>query len=140
MTRSELMAIMVGGFANTAGGVLGAYILMLIGYFPNIAAHLISGSVLSAPAAFIIAKVMVPEKEDPLTRGELKMEVPIEDANILDAAANGTTIGWQLAINVGAMLIVFIALLAMVNLGIAWLGTFFRNEIGRASWRKVCRW
>src|SRR5205085_7609086 len=64
MTRSELMAIMVGGFANTAGGVLGAYILMLIGYFPNIAAHLIASSVLSAPAAFIMAKVMVPEKED----------------------------------------------------------------------------
>jgi len=137
MTRSELMAIMVGGFANTAGGVLGAYILMLIGYFPNIAAHLISGSVLSAPAAFIIAKVMVPEKEDPLTRGELKMEVPIEDANVLDAAANGTTIGWQLAINVGAMLIVFIALLGMVNLGIAWLGTFFSDPNGLVQFNLI---
>src|SRR2546425_7070548 len=137
MTRSELMAIMVGGFANTAGGVLGAYILMLIGYFPNIAAHLIAGSVLSAPAAFIIAKVMVPEKEDPLTRGELKMEVPIEDANVLDAAANGTTIGWQLAINVAAMLIVFIALLAMVNLGVGWLGTFFRNANGLAQFNLI---
>src|SRR5213075_3527173 len=74
MTRSELMAIMVGGFANTAGGVLGAYILMLIGYFPNIAAHLISASVLSAPAAFIMAKVMVPEKEKPLTLGEVQFD------------------------------------------------------------------
>ena len=137
MTRSELMAIMVGGFANTAGGVLGAYILMLIGYFPNIAAHLIASSVLSAPAAFIMAKVMVPEKEDPLTRGELKMDVPIEDANILDAAANGTTIGWQLAINVAAMLIVFIALLAMVNLGVAWLGGFFRNANGLAQFNLI---
>ena len=130
MTRSELMAIMVGGFANTAGGVLGAYVLMLVGYFPNIAAHLISASVLSAPAAFIIAKVMVPEREEPLTRGEVKMDVPIEDANILDAAANGTTLGWQLAINVAAMLITFIALLAMVNLGVGWLGGFFRNPNG----------
>jgi CNT family concentrative nucleoside transporter len=137
MTRSELMAIMVGGFANTAGGVLGAYILMLIGYFPNIAAHLIAGSVLSAPAAFIIAKVMVPEKEDPLTRGELKMEVPIEDANILDAAANGTTIGWQLAINVAAMLIVFLALLAMVNLGVGWLGGFFKSTNGLVGFNLV---
>jgi len=137
MTRSELMAIMVGGFANTAGGVLGAYILMLIGYFPNIAAHLIAGSVLSAPAAFIIAKVMVPEKEDPLTRGELKMEVPIEDANILDAAANGTTIGWQLAMNVAAMLIVFIALLAMVNLGVGWFGGFFRNANGLVQFNLI---
>ena len=130
MTRSELMAIMVGGFANTAGGVLGAYILMLVGYFPNIAAHLISASVLSAPAAFIMAKVMVPEREEPLTRGEVKMDVPIEDANLLDAAANGSTVGWQLSINVAAMLITFIALIAMANLGVSWFGEFFRNASG----------
>ncbi len=133
MTRSELMAIMVGGFANTAGGVLGAYILMLVGYFPNIAAHLISASVLSAPAAFIMAKVMVPEREEPLTRGEVKMDVPIEDANILDAAANGSTVGWQLSINVAAMLITFVALIAMVNLGIGWFGEFFRSGKGLAA-------
>ena len=130
MTRSELMAIMVGGFANTAGGVLGAYILMLVGYFPNIAAHLISASVLSAPAAFIMAKVMVPEKGEPLTLGEVKLDVPVEDANILDAAANGSTVGWQLTINVTAMLITFVALIAMVNLGIGWLGAFFRSLSG----------
>ncbi len=130
MTRSELMAIMVGGFANTAGGVLGAYILMLSGYFPNIAAHLISASILSAPAAFIMAKVMVPEREEPLTRGEVKMDVPIEDANILDAAANGSTIGWQLSINVAAMLLTFVALIAMANLGVSWLGNFFRSGNG----------
>ena len=133
MTRSELMAIMVGGFANTAGGVLGAYILMLVGYFPNIAAHLISASVLSAPAAFIMAKVMVPEKEKPLTLGDVKMDVPVEDANILDAAANGSTVGWQLAINVTAMLLTFIALIAMVNLGVGWFGAFFRNMTGIAQ-------
>src|SRR6266478_8238849 len=79
MTRSELMAIMVGGFANTAGGVLGAYILILSGYFPNIAAHLISASILSAPAGFVIAKVMVPERGQPATLGEVKMDVPVED-------------------------------------------------------------
>jgi concentrative nucleoside transporter, CNT family len=133
MTRSELMAIMVGGFANTAGGVLGAYILMLVGYFPNIAAHLISASVLSAPAAFIMAKVMVPEKEQPMTLGDVKLDVPVEDANILDAAANGSTVGWQLAINVTAMLLTFIALIAMVNLGVGWLGTFFRSMNGLAQ-------
>jgi len=130
MTRSELMAIMVGGFSNTAGGVLGAYILMLVGYFPNIAAHLISASVLSAPAAFIMAKVMVPEREEPLTRGEVHMDVPIEDANVLDAAANGSAVGWQLAVNVGAMLISFIALIAMANLFVGWLGQFFLTPSG----------
>jgi len=133
MTRSELMAIMVGGFANTAGGVLGAYILMLVGYFPNIAAHLISASVLSAPAAFIMAKVMVPEREEPLTRGDVRMDVPIEDANILDAAANGSSVGWQLTINVAAMLITFVALIAMANLAVSWLGNFFRNTSGLAQ-------
>src|SRR3989441_3430304 len=137
MTRSELMAIMVGGFANTAGGVLGAYILMLVGYFPNIAAHLISASVLSAPAAFIMAKVMVPERGDPLTRGEVKMDVPIEDANILDAAANGSTIGWQLSINVAAMLLTFVALIAMANLGVSWLGNFFRSGNGLVQFNLV---
>lgn len=125
MTRSEIMAIMVGGFANTAGGVLGAYIMMLQGYFPNIAAHLISASLLSAPAAFIFAKIMVPEREEPLTMGTVKMDVPIEDANVLDAASSGTTVGWQLAINVAAMLVSFVAFIAMINLGIGWLGTFF---------------
>ena len=115
MTRSELMAIMVGGFANTAGGVLGAYVLMLVGYFPHIASHLIAASVLSAPAAFLIAKIMVPETGTPLTRGEVRMEVEVEDENLIDAAANGTTVGWQLAINVGAMLISFVALTAMAN-------------------------
>jgi nucleoside transporter len=130
MTRSELMAIMVGGFANTAGGVLGAYVLMLSGYFPNIAAHLISASVLSAPAAFIMAKVMVPEREQPVTMGTLRMNVPIEDANVLDAAANGSTVGWQLAINVTAMLLAFIALVAMANTFISWTGGLFHDVPG----------
>jgi len=112
------------GFANTAGGVLGAYILMLVGYFPNIAAHLISASVLSAPAAFIMAKVMVPEREVPITRGDVDADVAVDDANVLDAASNGATVGWQLAMNVAAMLLTFIALIAMVNLGVRWLGGF----------------
>jgi nucleoside permease NupC len=130
MTRSELNAIMVGGFANTAGGVLGAYIMMLSGYFPNIAAHLISASLLSAPAAFIFAKILVPETGEPLTKGELKFDVPIEDANLVDAAANGTTVGWQLAINVGAMLISFVALIALANVGVGWIGNLFHDTRG----------
>jgi nucleoside transporter len=130
MTRSELMAIMVGGFANTAGGVLGAYVLMLSGYFPNIAAHLISASILSAPAAFIMAKVMVPETGQPATLGSVRMDVPIEDANVLDAAANGSTVGWQLTINVTAMLMAFLALLAMINMFVGWSGGLFHDSSG----------
>lgn len=151
MTRSELMAIMVGGFANTAGGVLGAYVLMLVGFFPNIASHLIAASVLSAPAAFLIAKIMVPETGTPLTRGEVRMEVEVEDANLIDAAANGTTVGWQLAINVGAMLISFVALTAMANHLLAGFSGFFQDGAGlvrfdlvavaaAASLAAVARW
>jgi concentrative nucleoside transporter, CNT family len=130
MTRSELMAIMVGGFSNTAGGVLGAYVMMLQGYFPHIAGHLITASLLSAPAAFIFAKVLVPETEEPLTRGEVKMDVKVQDANILDAVSNGTTVGWQLAVNVGAMLISFVALAALINYCFAWFGGYFRDDAG----------
>jgi CNT family concentrative nucleoside transporter len=133
MTRSELMAIMVGGFANTAGGVLGAYVMMLSGYFPNIASHLIAASLLSAPAAFIFAKIMVPERETPLTAGDVRMDVEIEDANIIDAASNGATVGWQLAINVGAMLVAFVALVTMGNLVVSWFGVFFRSGAGLAQ-------
>ncbi len=130
MTRSELNAIMVGGFANTAGGVLGAYILMLSGYFPNIAAHLISASILSAPAAFIVAKIMVPEREKPATLGDAAMDVPTEDVNLLDAAANGSTVGLQLTLNVIGMLFSFVAIIAMVNVMVGWLGSFFSSNEG----------
>ena len=130
MTRSELNAIMVGGFANTAGGVLGAYILMLSGYFPNIAAHLISASILSAPAAFIVAKVMVPERDKPLTVGDAQPDTPSDDANLLDAAANGSSVGLQLTLNVIGMLFSFVAIIAMVNMMVGWLGGFFGSTQG----------
>ena len=130
MTRSELNAIMVGGFANTAGGVLGAYILMLSGYFPNIAAHLISASILSAPAAFVVAKIMVPEREKPATLGAAAPEVPTEDVNLLDAAASGSTVGLQLTLNVIGMLFSFVALIAMVNVIVGWAGVFFSSTTG----------
>jgi concentrative nucleoside transporter, CNT family len=130
MTRSELNAIMVGGFANTAGGVLGAYILMLSGYFPNIAAHLISASILSAPAGFIVAKIMVPEREKPATMGDATLDVPSEDVNLLDAAANGSTVGLQLTLNVIGMLFAFVAIIAMANVMVGWIGTFFGSTTG----------
>src|SRR5262245_32727777 len=130
MTRSELKAIMVGGFANTAVGVLGAYILLLSGYFPNIAAHLISASILSAPAGFIVAKVMVPERDKPKTLGDATLEVPSEDVNLLDAAANGSTVGLQLTLNVIGMLFAFVALIAMANVMVGWVGGFFGSGQG----------
>jgi CNT family concentrative nucleoside transporter len=110
MTLSELHAIMVGGFATIAGGVLAGYIQM--GVNPG---HLIAASVMSAPAALVVAKLLFPETEHSVTAGDV--EIPkIETAdNVVGAAANGTTDGLKLALNVGAMLIAFISLIALVD-------------------------
>lgn len=115
MTWSELMAIMVGGFATVAGGVMAAYVGMLKDHFPDIAGHLIAASVMSAPAALVVAKTMVPETETSQTAGEVKMRVERVDANVIEAAARGAGDGLKLALNVGAMLLAFIALVALVN-------------------------
>jgi concentrative nucleoside transporter, CNT family len=115
MTRSELHAVMTGGFATVAGGVMAAYVGMLIAFFPDIAGHLIAASVMSAPAALAISKVMYPETEESVTRGEIRIEMEKLDANAIDAAARGASEGLFLALNVGAMLLAFIALLALLN-------------------------
>ncbi|MEO1497735.1 MAG: nucleoside transporter C-terminal domain-containing protein [Planctomycetota bacterium] len=110
MTRSELNAVMVGGFATMAGGVLGALSAMGIN-----AGDLLAASVISAPGALLISKVMQPETETPKTLGHVGVDVDDDSVNVLEAIANGTTGGLQLALNVGAMLIVFLALIAVVN-------------------------
>jgi CNT family concentrative nucleoside transporter len=115
MTDSELMAVMVGGFANTAGGVLAAYVGMLSSRFPDIAGHLMAATVMSAPASLFLAKVILPEKGTPKTAGSLEMSDEKPHANVIDAAAGGASEGLQLALNVGAMLVAFIALVALVN-------------------------
>lgn len=127
MTRSELMAVMTGGFAGVAGGVLAAYVGMLSGHFPDIAGHLIAASVLSAPASLLIAKVMMPETETPVTADTLEMTEERPHANGIDAAAGGAADGLKLALNVGAMLLAFIALVSMVNFVIG-LPALWHNE------------
>src|SRR5690606_22765507 len=122
MTMTELMAVMTAGFATVAGGVMAAYVGMLIAYFPDIAGHLVAASVMSAPAALVNAKLMVPESEEPVTRGTLKIDVEDPDANVIDAAAHGAREGLTLALNVGAMLLAFIALIALVNALLGWAG------------------
>ena len=115
MSMSELTAVMTGGFATVAGGVLAAYVGLLKGVFPDIAGHLIAASVMSAPAALVIAKVMWPETERPDTEADVVAEIPRPDANVIDAAARGAYEGMKLALNVGAMLLAFIALIALAN-------------------------
>lgn len=118
MTKSELNAVMVGGFATMAGGVLGG----LAGMGIN-AGHLLSASVISAPGALLLAKIMQPELETPKTSGTVTVDVDNSNVNVLEAIAKGTTGGLQLALNVGAMLIVFIALIAVINGLLGWIGT-----------------
>jgi CNT family concentrative nucleoside transporter len=115
MTMSELMAVMTGGFATVAGGVMAAYVGMLVAYFPDIAGHLLAASVMSAPAALVVAKLMYPETEEPETGASLRVEVESPDVNVIDAAARGAGEGMTLAFNVGAMLLAFIALIALIN-------------------------
>ena len=121
MTLSELNAVMVGGFATIAGGVMAAYVAMGIP-----AGHLIAASVMSAPAALVMAKLMFPETEESVTAGTVKIEVERPWANVIDAAATGAGEGLKLALNVGAMLLAFIALIAAFNalLGVigGWIG------------------
>ena len=115
MTMSELTAVMTAGFATVAGGVLAAYVGMLESVVPGIAGHLIAASVMSAPAALVIAKVLWPETEPSETGGDAEVHVERPDVNLIDAAARGATEGLKLALNVGAMLIAFIAIIALVN-------------------------
>lgn len=128
MTYSEIMALMVGGMANVAGGVLAAYVGMLSSKFPDIAGHLLAGSVMSAPATLVISKLMVPEKEVSETAGSCKLINEKIDTNLLDSACRGAGEGVTLAINVMAMLIAFIALVAMANAGLEWVTGLFLDK------------
>lgn len=122
MTKSELMAIMVGGFATVAGGVMAIYVKMLSD-IPNIAGHLMAASIMSAPAALVVAKIIYPETEESKTAGDLKINVTSGADNSMEALAKGATDGLKLAANVGAMLVAFVAIIAMINsiLGLAGL-------------------
>jgi CNT family concentrative nucleoside transporter len=146
MTQSELNAIMVGGFATIAGGVMAAYVGLLKDIIPNIAGHLMSASIMSAPAGLALAKVIVPETEESLTRGEVKLKVEKIDANGIDAASRGATDGLRLALNVGAMLIAFIGLVTLINiiLGMFWkdlsLTWIFSKVFAPLAWMMGIPW
>lgn len=127
MTKSELLAVMTGGMATIAGGVMAAYVQMLGHSYAQahdvaldvgrlmFAEQLLGASLMAAPAALVIAKILYPEVDEPVTQGEVKMQIEQQDANGIDAAASGAGTGLKLAANVGAMLLAFIALLAMGN-------------------------
>ena len=139
MTQSELITMMIGGMAHIAGGVLAAYVGMLGGGDPAsqafYAKHLLAASIMAAPATLVISKLLVPETGTPLTRGTVKMEVEKTSSNIIDAAAAGAGDGLKLALNIGAMLLAFIALIALLNAPLTWLGdvTGIAQAIGKPT-------
>lgn len=117
MTNSEIAAVMVGGMATISAAVLGAFIALGIQ-----AKYLIAASVMAAPAGLLIAKMLVPETDDPLTRGVVRLEVENKDVNVIGAAASGATTGMKLSLNIAAMLIAFLSLIALINWPLQYLG------------------
>ncbi len=120
MTQSELMTVMTSGMAHISGGIMAAYIAFGID-----AKHLLTAVIMTAPGTLMMAKMFVPETETPETRGTVKLEVVNQDVNIIDAAGRGTSEGLHLALNVGAMLISFVALIALANAVLGAAGGWF---------------
>ena len=126
MTESELLTMMIGGMAHIAGGVMAVYIGMLAGtdvlQQQMYAKHFLAASIMAAPATLLIAKILIPETGTPLTGGKVTLHVERESKNVIDAAAAGASDGMKLAINIAAMLLAFVALIAMLNAIIGWFG------------------
>lgn len=139
MTSSELLTMMVGGMATIAGAVLAAYIGLLGGGDPEqeifFAKHLLSASIMAAPATIVIAKLLMPETGESQTMGNVRLEVKKTAHNAIEAAAIGAGDGWRLAMNVGAMLLAFVALIALINWPLEWLGslTGIEDRLGRPT-------
>jgi CNT family concentrative nucleoside transporter len=127
MTQSELLTMMVGGMATIAGGVLAAYITMLGGGDEAqrifYAKHLLAASVMAAPATIVLAKILQPETEESLTKGSVRIKVEKTATNVIEAAASGAADGVKLALNVGGMLLAFIALISLINYPLEWIGS-----------------
>lgn len=127
MTNSELMTVMTAGMAHVSGGVMAAY--FAFGVEPR---HVLTAVIMTAPGAIMMSKLLVPETGTPETLGTLRTDSPREDANILDAASRGTREGLALALNIAAMLIAFLGLIALINLGLGRFGTSLQAIFGWA--------
>ena len=129
MTNSELMTVMVGGFSTVAGSVMALYVTWLSN-IPEIAGHLLAASVMSAPAALMVAKIIYPETKSNKIINSNNIKLKSQDNNIVDAIGRGATDGLKLAANVAAMLIAFISLVAMINFILGLLGTSMQEILG----------
>jgi CNT family concentrative nucleoside transporter len=142
LTRSELLVVMVSGMGLVSGGMLAVYIGFIGGGDETLRAtasrFLLAAILMTFPATIYLAKVVIPETGSPETRGRFALDAERPDANLIDAAARGTRDGLVLAVNVGAILVAFIALLALVNLGLGWLGGWLANP--DLSVEKILGW
>ena len=129
MTNSELMTVMVGGFSTVAGSVMALYVTWL-NNIPEIAGHLLAASVMSAPAALMVAKIIYPETKSYQIINSNSIKLKSQDNNLVDAIGRGATDGLKLAANVAAMLIAFISLVAMINFILSLLGTSMQEMLG----------
>ena len=129
MTQSELMTVMTGGFATVAGGILALYVIWLKD-IPGIAGHLLAASVMSAPAAMVVAKIIYPETDLSETSGDLNIKIEKPDSNAMEALGRGATEGLKLAANVAAMLVAFVALVAMINYLLTFADTSLQGILG----------
>lgn len=120
MTKSEITTVMIGGMATVSGGVMAGYIAMGVN-----AGHLLAASIMAAPAGLAFAKILVPEVEEPETKNTTDIETEKTASNVVEAAANGASDGLSLALNVGAMLLAFVALMAFLNAVLGGIGGFF---------------
>ncbi len=127
MTRSELFTLMTGFMATIAGSVMAAYVS-----FGASAGHLLSASIMSAPAALVISKIMIPERDTPLTAEEGRAELKSGDVNVIDAAANGAVEGLKLAVTIGAILLAFVSIIGMLDSVLAYFNTSFEGITGYA--------
>ena len=127
LTRSELLTVMTSGMAHVSGGVMAAYFS-----FGVRAEHVLTAVIMTAPGTILLSKMLIPETETPETSGSVRPDALRPDANLLDAASRGTREGLQLALNIAAMLISFLALIALINLGLGYVGTSLQALLGYA--------
>lgn len=129
MTRSELLAIMVGGMATVAGGVMAGYVAMGVN-----AGDLLAASIMAAPGGLLLAKILIPETEVPETQDGTEVKLESTSSSVIEAAANGASEGLGMALNVAAMLLAFIALIALINALLGWFGGLFGMDYLSLYW------
>lgn len=140
LTRSEMMAIMTCGLATVAGTVMAVYISFLIEPFPDIAGHLMAASVMSAPAGLVFAKLLIPETETAETAGTIRVEMKSQYDNVVDAAAGGASEGMKLLLNILAMIVAFVALVAMANGILGHVSTVWFGAEAPLTIQKIFGW